>query len=115
LTRPAPADENAGSGTPSPQGRGLFIHIFKGEGYLFTSSRERAVYSHLQGSGIVTLRLANGSDPSPVPLRLMKTPAAGHPLPKGEGCLFTSSRERVIYSHLQGRGLFIHIFKGAGL
>ena len=25
------------------------------------------------------------TDPSPVPLRLMKTPAAGHPLPKGEG------------------------------
>jgi hypothetical protein len=27
------------------------------------------------------------SDPSPGPLRLMKTPAAVHPLPKGEGCL----------------------------
>ena len=25
------------------------------------------------------------SDPSPVPLRLVETPAAGHPLPKGEG------------------------------
>ena len=25
------------------------------------------------------------SDPSPVPLRLVKAPAAGHPLPKGEG------------------------------
>jgi hypothetical protein len=24
-------------------------------------------------------------DPSPVPFRLVKTPAAGHPLPKGEG------------------------------
>jgi hypothetical protein len=29
---------------------------------------------------------SNGTnDPSPVPLRLMKTPAAGHPLPEGEG------------------------------
>jgi len=29
---------------------------------------------------------SNGAnDPSPVPLRLMRTPAAGHPLPKGEG------------------------------
>jgi len=26
------------------------------------------------------------SNPSPVPLRLMKAPTAGHPLPKGEGC-----------------------------
>ena len=26
-------------------------------------------------------------DPSPVPLRLVKAPAAGHPLPKGEGCV----------------------------
>ncbi|SPE29503.1 hypothetical protein SBA2_450119 [Acidobacteriia bacterium SbA2] len=26
-----------------------------------------------------------GSNPSPVPHRLMTTPAAGHPLPKGEG------------------------------
>ena len=26
-----------------------------------------------------------GSNPSPVPLRLMKAPAAGHPLPRGEG------------------------------
>jgi hypothetical protein len=25
------------------------------------------------------------SDPSPVPLRLVKTPAGGHPLPQGEG------------------------------
>ena len=25
------------------------------------------------------------TDPSPVPLRLVKAPAAGHPLPKGEG------------------------------
>ena len=37
-----------------------------------------------------SLRSRGGSvgwrrDPSPVPLRLMKTPAAGHPLPKGEG------------------------------
>ncbi len=31
--------------------------------------------------------LQAGSNPSPVPLRLMKTPAAGHPLPKGEGML----------------------------
>ena len=30
-----------------------------------------------------------GKDPSPVPLRLVKTPAAGHPLPKGEGWLFS--------------------------
>jgi hypothetical protein len=30
------------------------------------------------------------SDPSPGPLRLMKTPAAVHPLPKGEGCLIPS-------------------------
>jgi len=30
------------------------------------------------------LRLV-GSDPSPGPLRLVKAPAAGHPLPKGEG------------------------------
>jgi hypothetical protein len=28
-----------------------------------------------------------GSNPSPVPLRLMRTPAAGHPLPRGEGRL----------------------------
>ncbi len=28
---------------------------------------------------------ASGSNPSPVPLRLVKTPAAGHPLPTGEG------------------------------
>ena len=27
LTRPAPADESAGSGTPSPQGRGLDTHM----------------------------------------------------------------------------------------
>jgi hypothetical protein len=27
-----------------------------------------------------------GRHPSPIPLRLMKTPAAGHPFPKGEGC-----------------------------
>jgi hypothetical protein len=26
-----------------------------------------------------------GSNPSPVPHRLMTSPAAGHPLPKGEG------------------------------
>ena len=25
-------------------------------------------------------------DPSPGPRRLVKTPVAGHPLPKGEGC-----------------------------
>jgi hypothetical protein len=31
------------------------------------------------------------SDPSPGPLRLMKTPAAVHPLPKGEGCLLQLS------------------------
>jgi hypothetical protein len=30
------------------------------------------------------------SDPSPGPLRLMKTPAAVHPLPKGEGCVIPS-------------------------
>src|SRR5208282_1556045 len=29
---------------------------------------------------------APSTDPSPVPLRLVKAPAAGHPLPKGEGC-----------------------------
>ena len=29
---------------------------------------------------------APSNDPSPVTLRLMKTPAARHPLPKGEGC-----------------------------
>jgi hypothetical protein len=28
-----------------------------------------------------------GTNPSPVPLRLVKTPAAVHPLPKGEGSL----------------------------
>jgi len=27
LTRPAPADETAGSGTPSPQGRGQSLHV----------------------------------------------------------------------------------------
>jgi hypothetical protein len=27
------------------------------------------------------------TDPSPDPLRLVKAPAAGHPLPKGEGCI----------------------------
>jgi hypothetical protein len=26
-----------------------------------------------------------GTDPSPVPLRLVKAPVAGHPLPGGEG------------------------------
>ncbi len=31
----------------------------------------------------------SAKNPSPVPLRLMKTPAAGHPLPKGEGSLST--------------------------
>ena len=31
--------------------------------------------------------LQAGSDPSPVLLRLMKSPAAGHPLPSGEGAL----------------------------
>src|SRR5208337_761051 len=29
---------------------------------------------------------ARATDPSPVPRRLVKTPVAGHPLPKGEGC-----------------------------
>jgi len=31
-----------------------------------------------------------GSNPSPVPHRLMTAPAAGHPLPKGEGRQFNS-------------------------
>jgi hypothetical protein len=35
--------------------------------------------------GTTTL-LGDGSDPSPGPRRLVKTPDAGHPLPKGEGC-----------------------------
>ena len=34
--------------------------------------------------------LGKGSNPSPVPRRLEKAPVAGHPLPKGEGCLFHS-------------------------
>jgi hypothetical protein len=29
--------------------------------------------------------LSRTTDPSPGPLRLVKAPAAGHPLPKGEG------------------------------
>ena len=31
------------------------------------------------------------SNPSPGPLRLVKAPAAGHPLPKGEGCAGNTS------------------------
>jgi hypothetical protein len=34
-------------------------------------------------AGVIPPRRA--TDPSPVPLRLMKAPDAGHPLPKGEG------------------------------
>jgi hypothetical protein len=37
-----------------------------------------AVFAHL-------IPLHRASDPSPVPLRLVKAPVAGHPLPKGEG------------------------------
>ena len=40
-------------------------------------------FRHLARSAV------RGRDPSPVALRLMKTPAARHPLPKGEGCRFT--------------------------
>jgi len=39
-----------------------------------------------QGFGRRRLGRRRRSNPSPGPLRLMKTPAAGHPLPKGEGC-----------------------------
>jgi hypothetical protein len=34
------------------------------------------------------------TNPSPGPPRLKKTPAAGHPLPKGEGC--RSEGERAV-------------------
>jgi hypothetical protein len=35
------------------------------------------------------------TDPSPVPLRLVKTPAAGHPLPEGEGSFPHLTAQRV--------------------
>ena len=38
--------------------------------------------------GAMTLR-EGGSDPSPDPRRLVKTPDAGHPLPRGEGRLLS--------------------------
>jgi very-short-patch-repair endonuclease len=67
--------------------------------------KDRAKDDYLRKLGIRVLRLPNGHvmkdpegfvkkvrecaldrrDPSPGPLRLVKTPAASHPLPKGEG------------------------------
>jgi hypothetical protein len=48
----------------------------------------------------------NQTDPSPVTLRLMRTPAASHPLPKGEGREFQVSREP---PSPQGRGQISYI------
>jgi len=52
-----------------------------------------------------------GSDPSPGPLRLVKAPAARHPLPKGEGSKQSSLTalslgERVARVASQVRGFF---------
>ena len=41
---------------------------------------------HLPFELSLILHSDTGSNPSPVALRLKKTPAAPHPLPKGEGC-----------------------------
>jgi hypothetical protein len=71
--------------------------------------RDAAKEDYLRTLGINLLRIPNGlvledpesfvgkvreaisgrprNDPSPVPLRLVKAPAAGPPLPKGEGSL----------------------------
>ena len=45
-----------------------------------------------------------GSNPSPVPLRLMKTPAAGHHLPKGEGCERRGGRGLICPEPVRGIG-----------
>src|SRR5271157_1582609 len=39
------------------------------------------------------------SDPSPVPRRLVKTPVAGHPVPKGEGLEFLHFSRRLEFLH----------------
>ena len=43
-----------------------------------TRVRQSVMFAHL-------VPPQRATDPSPVPLRLVKAPVAGHPLPKGEG------------------------------
>jgi hypothetical protein len=47
--------------------------LFEGELPALITSRTERVFEFF------------GNNPSPVPHRLMTTPTAGHPLPKGEG------------------------------
>jgi hypothetical protein len=55
-----------------------------GERVAIPQSRESRVRGYfVTFAHVIPLRFS--TDPSPVPLRLVKTPAAGHPLPKGEG------------------------------
>jgi hypothetical protein len=51
-------------------------------------SQESEVRSQVRGCFFMFAHLLppqHGPDPSPVPLRLVKAPVAGHPLPRGEG------------------------------
>jgi hypothetical protein len=66
----------------------------EGESALSLGERVASVASQVRGywhslAHLMPPRVA--SDPSPGPRRLVKTPAAGHPLPKGEGCFFDSN------------------------
>jgi hypothetical protein len=50
--------------------------------------QESGVRSQVRGYFVMFAHLLppqRGTDPSPVPLRLVKAPVAGHPLPRGEG------------------------------
>ena len=51
-----------------------------------------------------THHVAPGTNPSPVPLRLVKTPAAVHPLPSGEGCANLPWRQVLCHIHREQAG-----------
>jgi hypothetical protein len=104
---PLPGGEGGLRPAPSPAGAGRVRGYFRRQAKFLQQSaalicpgaripnhrarelrRNQADAEDAEGQVVMLLRLILGvqaTDPSPVPLRLMKAPAAGHPLPKGEG------------------------------
>jgi len=70
-----------------------------GNSALSLGERVASGASQVRGYFVMSARLIptqRGTGPSPVPLRLVKAPVAGHPLPEGEGngpILYLSPRE----------------------
>ncbi len=87
LTRPAPAGENAGGGPPSPPREGYELSPWTDDQITRLSDAAAPHFPASVIGGFDARDEANSVardkrlDPSPVPPRLVKTPAAVHPLP----------------------------------